>query len=127
MLKMLLDENLSDEIAHQIKLRRAEIPIDSVHEWKDGILRGQPDEELLRAIAQDSWTLVTYDINTIPPLLVQLAEEGYVHGGVIFISRATIRSNEFGRLVRALTECYDAEQEADWRDRVYFLPAPHGD
>lgn len=127
MLKLLLDENMSDEVAQQVKSRRAEIAIDSVHEWQGGTLRGQTDEELLRTIARENWTLVTYDINTIPPLLVQLANEGFVHAGVVFISRATIRSNEFGKLVRALIECYDAEKEADWQDRVYFLSAPSED
>lgn len=122
MLTLLLDENISDEIARQVTAKRPDIPIVSVHDWEGGRLRGVSDEEALRAAAAAQLTLVSYDVNTIPLLLVQLANEAFVHGGIMFVNNATIRSNDYGGLVRALIQLYDAERAAEWRDRLFFLP-----
>jgi hypothetical protein len=124
MLALLLDENLSDEIAHQIVAKRPDIPIFSAHDWEEGRLRGVSDEAVLRAAAEANLTLVTYDVNTIPMLLVRLANEDFVHGGIVFINNATIRSNDYGSLTRALIQLYDAEKAADWKDRLFFLSSP---
>jgi hypothetical protein len=124
MLSLLLDENLSDEIARQVTAKRPDIPIFSILDWEQGRLRGVSDEEVLRAAAAAELTLVSYDVNTIPLLLVRLANEVFVHGGIVFVSNTTIRSNDYGSLVRALIALYDAEQEAEWKDRLFFLPPP---
>jgi hypothetical protein len=124
MLSLLLDENLSDEIARQVVAKRPNIPIFSAHEWEEGRLRGVSDEVVLRAAAEAGLTLVSYDVNTIPLLLMRLANEAFVHGGIVFVHNATIRSNDNGRLIRALIQLYDAEKEAEWRDRLYFLLPP---
>jgi hypothetical protein len=125
MLSLLLDENLSDEIARQVTAKRADIPIFSAHDWEGGRLRGVRDEAVLRAAAEAGLTIVSYDVNTIPLLLVRLANEAFTHGGIVFVHNATIRSNDYGRLVRALILLYDAEKEAQWKDRLFFLPSPH--
>lgn len=122
MLSLLLDENLSDEIARQVLSKRPDIPIVSVHDWGGGRLRGVSDAEVLRAAAAAQLTLVSYDVNTIPLLLVQMANEAFVHGGIVFVNNATIRSNDYGGLVRALIQLHDAEREAVWRDRLFYLP-----
>lgn len=124
MLALLLDENLSDEIARQVTSKRPDIRIYSAHEWEQGRLRGVTDEEVLRSAAGVGLTLVTLDVNTIPLLLMRLANDGFIHGGVIFVHNATIRSNDYGSLVRALIQLYDAENAADWRDRLFFLSLP---
>ena len=67
---------------------------------------------------------MTYDVNTIPLLLVRLANETFVHGGIVFVHNATIRSNDYGSLVRALIQLFYAEKEAEWKDRLFFLPPP---
>ena len=36
MLALLLDENLSDEIARQVMAKRSDIPIFSAHDWEGG-------------------------------------------------------------------------------------------
>ena len=87
-------------------------------------MRGASDREVLRAVAEAGLTLVSYDVNTIPVLLVRLANEAFVHGGIMFVHNATIRSNDYRSLMRALVRLYDAEQEAEWKDRLYFLPPP---
>ncbi len=124
MLSLLLDENISDEIARQILAKRVDIPIFSAHDWEEGRLRGVSDEMVLRAAAEAGLTLVSYDVNTIPLLLMRLANEAFVHGGIVFVHNATIRSNDYGGLMRALIQLYDAEKEAEWKDRLYFLPPP---
>ena len=124
MLSLLLDENISDEIARKILAKRVDIPIFSAHDWEEGRLRGVSDEMVLRAAAEAGLTLVSYDVNTIPLLLMRLANEAFVHGGIVFVHNATIRSNDYGSLIRALIQLYDAEKEAEWKDRLYFLPPP---
>ena len=124
MLSLLLDENISDEIARQVVAKRPNIPIFSAHDWEEGRLRGVSDEVVLRAAAEAGLTLVSYDVNTIPLLLMRLTNEAFVHGGIVFVHNATIRSNDYGSLIRALIQLYDAEKEAEWKDRLYFLPPP---
>ena len=121
MLALLLDENITHEIAVQVLLKRPDILIHSVHDWEHGRLRGKDDEEVLRSAAKTHLTLVTYDVNTIPLLLMRLANESFVHGGVVFVNNETIRSNDYGGLVRSLIRLYDTEKEAVWEDRLYFL------
>jgi len=122
MLALLLDENLSDEIARQVTAKRPDIPIFSAHDWEGGRLRGVSDEAVLRAAADAGLTLVSYDVNSIPLLLVRLANEAFVHAGIVFVHNATIRSNDYGSLMRALIQLYDAQKEAEWKDRLFFLP-----
>lgn len=124
MLALLLDENLSDEIALHVTAKRPDIPIFSAHTWEGGQLRSVDDETVLRVLASSQLTLVTCDVTTIPLLLVRLANEEFIHGGVVFVHNNTIRSNDCGSLVRALIQLYDLEHAAEWRDRLYFLPAP---
>jgi hypothetical protein len=124
MLAFLLDENISDEIARQVISKRAGLPIFSAHDWEDGRLRAASDESVLRAAAEAGLTLVTYDVNTIPLLLVRLANEGFIHGGVVFVHNASIRSSDYGGLVRALVHLHEVEKEADWRNRLFVLTPP---
>ncbi len=124
MLELLLDENISNEIARQVSAKRPGIPIFSVQDWEGGRLKGVSDEEVLRAAQEAGLTLVTYDVNTIPLLLVRLANEAFVHCGVVFINNTTMRSNDYGSLVRSLIQLYDAENEGEWKDRLFFLPSP---
>jgi predicted nuclease of predicted toxin-antitoxin system len=121
MLRLLLDENISDEIARQVTAKRPDIPIYNVHEWEQGRLRGQSDEEIIRHAAEAGVALVTYDVNTIPFLLVRLANEEFTHCGIVFVDGRTIRSDDYGALFRALIALYDSEGDATWSDRLIFL------
>ena len=120
-LHLLLDENISHEIASQVKRKRAEIPIESLHFWREGAFLHTEDREILLAAAEENLTLVTYDLATIPIELVVLAEQGHSHGGVIFIDELAIASNDFGGLVRSLISFCDAHKDWDWKDRIAFL------
>jgi Domain of unknown function (DUF5615) len=125
MLALLLDENLSHEIADQIAIKRPEIPIVSLRQWQEGRFLSTDDETVLQAAAHAGLTLVTYDQRTIPPLLLLFAEQGLSHGGILFVDQRTIASDDFGGLVRALIWFWEEHHEQDWANRLAYLrPAP---
>jgi hypothetical protein len=124
MFSLLTDENISPVIAEQVSLRRPDIPIQSVLYWRGGSFANQPDHLILRAATQDGLTLVTYDVSTIQPLVAEWGIVGIAHAGVVFIDQYTIRSNDFGGLVRAIEKLWSDEHEQDWTNRTHFLDRP---
>lgn len=124
MLALLLDEQISPVVAEQLLARQPGIPVWSVHRWRQAALVGASDPALLGAAHEDGLTLVTYDLKTIPPLLVEWAAAGVEHAGVVFVDQRTIRSGDVGRLVRALAALWQRERRRDWRNRIVFLEAP---
>jgi len=123
-LRFLLDENISHVVASHVHLHQPDIVIKSVHTWQEGAFRGRFDRELLLAAAEAGPTLVTYDLKTIPPLLVELSAEGRAHAGVIFVDALTIGNDEFGTMTRALLLFWQRNQSLDWQNRVHFLEKP---
>ncbi len=127
MLSLLLDQHISREIAEQVRVKRPEIPIQSLYEWREGAFVGAVDPLILRVAAEDSLTLVTYDRQTNPPVLMEWGISGVSHGGVLFVDNRTIATNDFGRLIRALIYYWEQEQTGDWANRIGFLPvSPRG-
>lgn len=121
MLSFLLDEQISPEVAQQIKRKRAEIPIYSIHMWQEGRCLGIADEVILMAATEAGLTLVSYDLKTIPPILYKWGEAGTEHGGIIFVDDKSIPPSNFGGLVRSLILLWDTEQEMDWKNRIFYL------
>jgi hypothetical protein len=121
MLKLLLDEHISREVADGLRRRTRAIEIRSMVEWEDGRFLGREDHVCLREAAAQRLTLVTYDRRTIPPLLKTWAEEERIHSGVVFIDEKTISPSDIGGLVRALTSLARETKNWDWTNRVYFL------
>lgn len=124
MLAFLLDQQISPEVAEQVRAKRPELPIQSIYEWREGAFVGIADALILQAAMEDSLTLVTYDRKTIPPVLAEWGIAGTSHAGVVFVDNFTIASNDFGRLVRGLIYYWDQEQGSDWTNRIGFLPSP---
>lgn len=121
MLKLLLDEHVSPDVAAGLRRRHPSLVVYAMAEWEKGSLLGQDDSACLREAAGQKLTLVTYDRSTIPRLLKNWAEEGRTHGGVIFIDEKTVSPADIGGLVRALSEIYRETAKWDWTDRVLFL------
>ena len=117
----MLDEQVSPAVGAEVLRHRPDIEIESVHVWQYGSYLGQSDRALLLAARMEGWTLVTYDQKTIPPLLVELAQEGEWHAGVVFVDDRTIASNDFGGLTRALLGLHDIWKDENLSDRVLFL------
>ena len=121
MLRLLLDEHISPQVAVGIRLRDKKIVICSMVEWESGSFLGQEDSACLREALVQKLTLVTYDRRTIPPLLKNWAEEGRQHGGVIFIDEKTISQADIGVLIQSLDKLVKETRDLDWTDRIYFL------
>ena len=121
MLKLLLDEHISPDVAKGLRRKDRTMVIHAMRDWEDGGFLGQEDEACLKEAAAQGLTLVTYDRRTIPPLLKSWAEEGRRHGGVIFVDDKTIAPSDIGGLVRALVSLANETPGWDWTDKIGFL------
>ncbi|HZV35648.1 MAG TPA: DUF5615 family PIN-like protein [Verrucomicrobiae bacterium] len=121
MLKLLLDEQISPQVAAGLRQRNRDIVVRSLTEWESGRFLGLPDEALLSEAAAQHFSLVTYDRRTIPPLLKSWAEEGRAHGGVIFVDDKTVSPADFGALIRALEKVWEETRRWNWTNRIILL------
>ena len=121
MLSFLLDEQISPNIAEQIKLKHPEIPVFSLHNWHNGAYLGIVDEVILQNAAIEKITLVTYDQKTIPPILVEWGQANLNHAGVIFIDYRSISPSNFGSLVKALVWLWKTQSQSNWQNRIVYL------
>jgi hypothetical protein len=121
MLRLLLDEHVSPQVAVGLKRRNRSWVVHAISDWESGSFLGQDDFACLLEAAKQRLTLVTYDRRTIPPLLKSWAEAGRAHGGVIFVDEKTIAPSNIGALVWALAELIKKSRNWDWTDRVIFL------
>ena len=121
MLKLLLDEHISPDVAEGLGRRHRAMVVRYIAEWEDGDFLGQDDSACLQEAARQGLTLVTYDRRTIPGLLKAWAEEARNHGGVIFVDEKTISPADIGGLVQALVKLSRETGDWDWTNRVCFL------
>jgi hypothetical protein len=120
-LKFLLDEHISPDVADGLRRRNRTTIVRYMVEWENGDFLGQEDSACLQEAATQGLTLVTYDRRTIPPLLKAWAEEERVRGGVVFVDEKTISLTDIGGLVWALTRLLKETRKWDWTNRVSFL------
>ncbi|MBI2865634.1 MAG: DUF5615 family PIN-like protein [Chloroflexi bacterium] len=123
-MRLLLDSHVATAVAQQLRDRGVDAL--ALAEWLDGNYRKADDEALLMMALLDRRVLVTYDLRTIPKFLKRLAEVGQHHGGVLLVHRNTIRPNDVGELVAALSELAAQRGGDDWQDRVMFLHSAAG-
>jgi uncharacterized protein DUF5615 len=121
MLKFLLDEHISPDVAVGLRRRNRAVEVRYMLEWGNGRLLGQEDSDCLREAAAQGLTVVTYDRRTISHLLKTWAEEERTHSGVVFVDEKTISPADIGGLVWALTRLARETGNWDWTNRVYFL------
>jgi hypothetical protein len=121
MLKLLLDEHISPDVASGLRRRSRAIKVQAMAEWDGGNFLGQDDSACLREAGTQRLTVVTYDRRTIPPLLKAWAEEERSHGGVVFVDEKTISPADIGGLVRALASLVREGNRWDWTNRIVFL------
>lgn len=121
MLSFLLDEHISPVVAQQIKAKEPRIDVFPLLTWQGGAYLGVPDEVILQAATANQLTLVTYDQNTIPPILCTWGERGEAHAGVIFVDYQSNPPQDFGGLIQALLGLWLQEGERDWKNRLMYL------
>jgi hypothetical protein len=121
MLRLLLDEHISPKVAAGLLRRRPRLTVHAFTSWESGAFLGQPDSICLEVALKQGLTLVTYDRRTIPPLLKQWIESGKSHAGVIFVDEKTIRPDDVGSLIRALTSLVESTGTLNWTNRIVFL------
>jgi len=121
MLKLLLDEHISQSVPSGLRHRHRSLGVICIVEWEGGKFLGQPDSTCLQQAKAQGLTLVTYDRRTIPPLLKNWGEEGRKHGGVIFVDEKTIPPSDVGNLVRALSRLWRKTAKWNWANRICFL------
>jgi hypothetical protein len=121
MLRLLLDEHISPDVAIGLRLRNRTIVVHSMAKWESGNYLGRDDTACLREATAQKLALVTYDRRTIPPLLKTWAEEGHSHAGVIFVDEKSITPSDIGGLGRALTVLAKEARDWDWTDRICFV------
>lgn len=97
------------------------VKVESLHHFSGGRLMNCDDEIILRECQKEKWILVTFDVNTIPAILSEMAVNQEEHAGVIFISSKSFAQNDHASLARALVELAHGEVDADWTNRVMFL------
>src|SRR6202166_2481899 len=114
MLKLLLDEHITPELAIGVQRGNRSLVIHPMVQWESGNFLGKEDSACLLEAAKQRLTLVTYDRRTIPPLLKVWAEEERSHGGVMFVVEKPISPADIGALVRALISLAGEAGERDW-------------
>jgi hypothetical protein len=122
MLKLLLDEHISPQVALGMRRRDRKIMVRGMAEWESGAFLGQEDASCLREAATQKLTLVIYDLRTIPPVLKDWAEQGRQHGGVIFVDGKTIAPANIGGLVQSLDRLVKEARKLGL-DRQSLFPA----
>ena len=120
-MKLLLDEHIWPGVAGLLRRYAPSAQVDSIHHYNGGSLINTTDEEILAAACRNGWTLVTFDLNTIPSLLREMAAAGENHGGVIFVSSKSFAQNDHARLAQALSAVVQSEDRAEWSNRTMYL------
>jgi hypothetical protein len=121
MLRFLLDENISPDVADGLRAKHRSVPVVTMTDWENGRYLSESDEVIVPAVVEQGLVLVTYGLATIPPLLKEMAERGKAFPGVVFIDHKTIPSNDFGQIIRSLAKLWAKAKDWDWENRVYHL------
>jgi hypothetical protein len=120
-LKLLLDEHLWPGVADLVRRGLPGAEIQSLHHYNNGSLINTTDDEVLAEARRGEWTLVTFDLNTIPRLLSAKAMAQEDHSGVVFVSNKSFAQNDHAGLAKALIAVLRCEGQTDWTNRVMFL------
>jgi predicted nuclease of predicted toxin-antitoxin system len=118
-MRLLLDVHLPLELVTDLQSKGVDVAAVANH--RGGTLREADDPVLLTAAREEDRVFVTYDLSTIPVLLVGWAEEGLQHAGVIFIHHRTIPQGNYGCLLRALLQVVADWGHLDWTNRCAYL------
>jgi hypothetical protein len=120
-LKLLLDEHISPNVAKGLRARRVDLTVYAQPEWHNGRFLGEPDGVCIENARMEGLTFVTFDLKTIPQMLKEWETQGKSHAGVILVNRQRISTSDIGGLIRSLIALVDRSSGEEWTDRVEFL------
>ncbi len=119
-MKFLLDGHVPPAVARGLP-SALDVEVVVLRDREGGDFLNADDAAILRAAAVGGWILVTYDRQTIPPILNEWGEQGIAHAGVIFVDDKTFAQDDVGGLIRALVRLIGELGDVDWQNRVAFL------
>ncbi|HEX6819697.1 MAG TPA: DUF5615 family PIN-like protein [Ktedonobacterales bacterium] len=119
-MKLLLDEHMPLALSPALAGKTTH-EVASLQAWQGGAFLHAKDHEILRAAYADGWTLVTYDVRSIPTLLRLWMVQGIPHAGVILIDDHTIAQRDIGGQLRALLKLLTRSGHEDRENRVDYL------
>src|SRR5687767_7871098 len=112
---LLADENTSHRLVAACRRMVARFPIIHIAAWQEGGWLGLEDTALLLACAEARLMLVAFDRATLAWHAGQLVRAGHDHGGLILFRR-TVRSTDYGRQSRLLTDLWREAAGWDWQN-----------
>jgi hypothetical protein len=124
MLAFLTDAHISLSVAEQVKAKRPDCPVYSLRHWRNGELLNADDDVILAAAHTEGLTLVTYDLRTIVPLVMQWMSEEREHAGILFIDDRTIVQEDVGSQVLALIQLWDSARYENWTNVITYARPP---
>lgn len=117
----LLESHVPFAVVTGVKRRLPDCVIEHLSEWRGGKLLNADYETILAAAQEEQLVLVTYDRNTITPLVRAWIEEARPLAGVAFIASRSIISSDVGGLISALTELYSDPDRLDPAWPILYL------
>ena len=119
-MRLLLDEHYSDralgdplrEDGHDVRVAGA-----------DSELHGSRDDTLLRLAVIERRIIITADTGDFRKLLIQMAEFGEAHTGVLLVPNS-IPNGAFGVLLRSIRRELHGTNPDDWINRCIWLRRP---
>jgi hypothetical protein len=120
--RLLADENTSHRLVSACRRLVTQFPIVHIANWQDASWLGLDDAALLMSCAEAGLVLVAFDRATLPWHAGRVLRAGQNHSGLVLFRR-TVRSTDYGRQARLLTEFWADDGHAwDWLNRVVYLP-----
>lgn len=89
-MKVLLDEQLSVEIARE--LRRRGCDVEAVTKWPE--LTGASDERLMEQATQEDRAIITNNLRHFRPIAAQRLAQGKRHAGLILLPSGRARNHD---------------------------------
>lgn len=115
MLRLLADENLSNNIVRALKMR--EPALDIVRVQGVGLI-GQDDPRILAWAAKEKRVVVTHDASTMTRYAYDRVQQGVTMPGVV----AVAVGEQLSVIIDDLLLLALASQEGEWEGQVIYVP-----
>ncbi len=121
MLKLLLDEHISPEVAKGLRRRDSSLVVYAMVDWEGGNFLGQEDSVCLTEAAAQRLILSPTTEERFRPCSRAGRKEVGGYCGVIFVDEKTISPADIGGLIRGLRQLIKETRHLDWTNGVRFL------